>query len=94
VLPAAGTFGNVSRNALRGPNLRTVDFSVFKNQGLFGKLLQLRVEVFNVFNRANFNPPGNPTVFNTDGTYVSGSGRITTLATTPRQIQFGVKYVF
>jgi len=94
VLPAAGTFGNVSRNALRGPNLRTVDFSVFKNQGLFGKLLQLRVEIFNVFDRANFNPPGNPTVFNTDGTYVSGSGRITTLATTPRQIQFGVKYVF
>jgi hypothetical protein len=94
VLPAAGTFGNVRRNSLRGPNLRTVDFSIFKNQGLWGKLLQLRVEMFNLFNRANFNPPGNPAVFNTDGTYVAGSGRITTLATTPRQIQFGVKYVF
>ena len=94
VLPAAGTFGNVRRNSLRGPNLRTVDFSTFKNQALFGKLLQLRVEVFNLFNRANFNPPGNPAVFNTNGTYVPGSGRITTLATTPRQIQFGVKFVF
>jgi hypothetical protein len=94
VLPAAGTFGNVRRNSLRGPNLRAVDFSTFKNQVLFGKLLQLRIEVFNLFNRANFNPPSNPTLFNTDGTYVSGSGRITTLATTPRQVQFGVKFVF
>jgi hypothetical protein len=94
VLPAAGTFGNVRRNALRGPNLRTVDFSTFKNQPLFGKLLQLRVEIFNLFNRANFNPPSNPIVFNTDGTYVAGSGRITTLATTPRQVQLGVKFVF
>ena len=94
VLPAAGTFGNVRRNSLRGPNLREVDFSVFKNQGVMGKLLQLRVEIFNIFNRANFNPPGDPTVFNTDGTYVQGSGRITSLATTPRQVQLGVKFVF
>jgi hypothetical protein len=94
VLPAAGTFGNVRRNSLRGPNLRTVDFSTFKNQALFGKLLQIRVEVFNLFNRANFNPPSNSVVFNADGTYVAGSGRITTLATTPRQVQFGLKFVF
>jgi hypothetical protein len=94
VLPAAGTFGNVRRNSLRGPNLRVVDFSTFKNQQIFGKLLQIRVEIFNLFNRANFNPPSNAIVFNSDGSYVSGAGRITTLATTPRQVQLGLKFVF
>jgi len=94
VLPAAGTFGNVRRNSLRGPDLRVVDFSTFKNQQIFGKLLQIRVEIFNLFNRTNFNPPSNAIVFNSDGSYVSGAGRITTLATTPRQVQFGVKFVF
>ena len=94
VLPAAGTFGNVSRNALRGPNLRLADFSIFKNQPVAKSMLQLRVEIFNLFDRTNFNPPADPRVFNTDGSLVPGSGRITSLATTPRQVQFGIKYLF
>jgi carboxypeptidase family protein len=94
VLPAAGTFGNVRRNSLRGPDLREVDLSIFKNQALFGRMLQIRVETFNLLNRANFNPPSNAVVFNSDGSYVAGAGRITTLATTPRQVQFGVKFAF
>jgi Carboxypeptidase regulatory-like domain/TonB-dependent Receptor Plug Domain/TonB dependent receptor len=93
-LPAAGTFGNVRRNSLRGPNLRVVDFSVFKNQAIARSVLQLRIEVFNLLDRANFNPPSNPSVFNADGTYVPGSGRITSLATPARQVQFGIKYLF
>jgi len=94
VLPAAGTFGNVARNSLRGPNLRVVDFSIFKNQPVARTTLQFRVEVFNLLNRVNFNPPDSPTVFNTDGTYVPGSGRITSLATPARQVQFGIKFLF
>jgi len=94
LLPAAGTFGNVGRNALRGPNLRVADFSVFKNQPVGKSMLQFRVEIFNLLNRANFNPPADPRVFNTDGSLVPGSGRITSLATTPRQVQFGIKYLF
>jgi hypothetical protein len=93
-LPPAGTFGNVRRNSLRGPNLRVVDFSVFKNQAIARSVLQLRIEVFNLLDRANFNPPSNPSVFNADGTYVPGSGRITSLATPARQVQFGIKYLF
>lgn len=42
----------------------------------------------------NFNPPGNPTVFNSNGTYVPGSGQITSLATSARQLQLGVKIIF
>jgi len=52
------------------------------------------VEIFNLFDRTNFNPPADPRVFNTDGSQVPGSGRITSLATTPRQVQFGIKYLF
>jgi len=94
VLPPAGIFGNVARNSLRGPNLRLVDFSIFKNQQIAKSMLQFRIEVFNLLNRENFNPPSDPRVFNTDGTFVPGSGRITSLATPARQIQFGIKYLF
>jgi hypothetical protein len=67
---------------------------MFKNQRVAKSMLQFRVEVFNLFNRDNFNPPADPRVFNTDGTLVPGSGRITSLATPARQVQFGIKYLF
>jgi carboxypeptidase family protein/TonB-dependent receptor-like protein len=94
VLPAARTFGNVRRNALRGPNLRVVDFSTFKNQRVGSAMMQFRVEIFNLFNRANFSPPGNPSVFNSDGSRIPGSGQITSLATPARQLQLGLKFIF
>jgi hypothetical protein len=94
VLPPAGTFGDVRRNSLRGPNLRVVDFSTLKNQQVGKTMLQFRVEVFNLFNRANFTPPSNPFLFNADGTRIPGPGRITTLATPARQVQLGLKFLF
>lgn len=45
-----------------------------------------------VLNRANFGPP-NTTVF-ASGTTSASAGLITTLATNPRQIQFGLKLMF
>jgi hypothetical protein len=67
--------------------------SVFKNTSLSERFkLQFRAEIFNLFNRANFGTP-NATVFS--GTSVSASaGLITSLTTTPRQIQFGLKLAF
>ncbi len=94
VLPAAGTFGDVRRNSLRGPNVRMVDFSMFKNQPVGSTMLQFRVEVFNLFNRANFAPPSNPVLFNADGTRIPGAGRITSLVTPARQVQLGLKFLF
>jgi hypothetical protein len=64
VLPAAGTFGDVRRNVLRGPNLRTVDFLDLQESAGGTMMLQFRVEIFNLFNRANFAPPSNPILFN------------------------------
>ena len=58
-LPAQGTYGNLARNAYYGPWFKTVDLSVFKTTKLDrGMSLQLRVEMFNVFNWINWANPG------------------------------------
>jgi hypothetical protein len=57
------SFGNMRRNQLVAPAYGAVDFSVFKNNRfqLFdhGINTQFRVEMFNLFNRANLAPPDN-----------------------------------
>ena len=56
--PGNGVFGNAGRNILRGPSFAQVDFSIFKNTKLTETTsLQLRMEVFNIFNKANFADP-------------------------------------
>ena len=60
VLPAIGTFGNVGKGSVNGPNLTTWDMGFFKNIPLMGSeryRLQFRAEFFNIFNHANFNDP-------------------------------------
>ena len=57
-IPPAGVFGNAGRNILRGPNFAQVDFSVLKNTRLWENTsLQLRVDIFNLFNHTNFADP-------------------------------------
>lgn len=51
----AGTYGN---NALRGPGFFAVDLSLAKNFDLPQRLkFQLRADMFNAFNRVNYNNP-------------------------------------
>jgi hypothetical protein len=93
ILPAAGTYGNLGRGVFNGPGLADLDLSLFKNTPVSDKAtLQFRAEVFNVLNHANLGTP-NATVFS-GGTINASAGLITTLATAPRQIQFGLKLVF
>ena len=93
VLPAAGTYGNLGRGTLRGPGLADVDLSLFKNTAVSERAsLQFRAEFFNVLNHPNLGTP-NATVFSS-GAVNASAGLITTLATTPRQIQFGLKLIF
>jgi Carboxypeptidase regulatory-like domain/TonB-dependent Receptor Plug Domain len=93
VLPAAGTWGNLGRGVYTGPGLADVDFSIFKNATVSERArLQFRAEFFNLLDRANLGTPS-ATVFS--GASVSPTaGLITTLATTPRQIQIGLKLMF
>jgi len=93
VLPTPGTYGNLGRETLTGPGLVDVDLSLFKNTVITERTnLQFRAEVFNVLNRSNYGPP-NTTVFSS-GTVSPSAGLITTTATSPRQIQLGLKLIF
>jgi hypothetical protein len=87
-LPAQFTFGNAGRNILRGPKFVSTDLSLMKNVPVGGSArLQVRVEMFNIFNNVNY---GNPNaVFDNAAAF----GRITS-AGTMRQIQLGAKLVF
>jgi hypothetical protein len=56
--PAPGTYGNLPRNYLYGPGFADVDFSVIKNTKITERInTQFRVELYNLFNRANLAPP-------------------------------------
>jgi hypothetical protein len=55
---SAHQFGNASRGSLVGPALYNVDFSVFKDFRFSERVtLQLRGEMFNLFNTPQFAPP-------------------------------------
>ena len=93
LLPPTGTFGNVSRGALRGPSAYNVDTSLFKRVAVReGLSLQFRAEFFNILNHANFDTP-NPILFSGTGTNAS-AGVITETANRERQIQFALKLLF
>jgi hypothetical protein len=55
-----GTFGNTTRNFFHGPGFNYTNLSILKNIALSAdgkRYLQLRLEGFNAFNHANFQPP-------------------------------------
>ena len=57
--PAPGTFGDAPRNFLRGPNFQQFDL-ILNKRFKFSETtnLEFRTEIFNIFNRANFDVPG------------------------------------
>lgn len=88
-LQPLGTEGDVGRDSIYGPGLLNVDFSIIKRTKIKERLdSEFRAEFFNLVNRANFGQP-NANVF-TGPT----AGQITTLATSPRQIQFALRLSF
>jgi outer membrane receptor protein involved in Fe transport len=58
-VPAYGTYGNLHRNAIYGPGFEDVDLSLIKNLPIYKERVraQLRVEMFNIFNRVNLAQP-------------------------------------
>lgn len=104
--PQPGTFGNLPRNFLRGPEFWQVDLMFSKDLRFGGtQALQLRAEIFNILNRLNYENPvatlpnGAPGVPFTDaqaGTfgYMLGPLNRTVGLGTARQIQISVRYLF
>ena len=57
-IPLPGTFGDLQRNALRGPSFRQFDLVLNKRFPLTESAnLEFRTEIFNIFNFANFAVP-------------------------------------
>ncbi|GAC1358862.1 MAG: TonB-dependent receptor [Acidobacteriaceae bacterium] len=85
-----GSFGNISRNKYHGPGLIRTDAQLSKNfnyiPGSESKVIQLRIEGYNVFNHTNFkNPDGN--ILDTTFGQITG-------ADIGRQIQLSGKLYF
>jgi hypothetical protein len=94
--PALGQLGNLGRNTLRMPTFRDLDFSVFKNQNVWGEKVkaQLRIEMFNVLNNTNIQAQLR-TIFDSAGNITSGFGTpAAPTVNTSRQIQFGLRLLF
>jgi outer membrane receptor protein involved in Fe transport len=95
--PARGTFGNLPRNALRGPGYWRVDASLFKHIGIGdGRDIEFRFEAVNLFNHVNL---GNPdSEVGVPGSSNTNAGRITSTAygnaDPQRNFQFAVKVRF
>jgi hypothetical protein len=87
VVPAAGTFGNLGRNSVRGPGAWGTDFSVLKNFRFFeDKTIQFRAESYNVLNHPNLNNP-NLNMRNTDFNKIINKGG-------NRTMQIGLRFLF
>ncbi len=57
-LPAPGTFGNLGRNALKGPQLAQLDLTLDKKFRVTERAnLEFRAEIYNILNHANFAVP-------------------------------------
>jgi hypothetical protein len=85
----------VGSRVLIGPKTITSDWSLSKVLRLGSdQRLELRAEVFNLFNRANFAVPTNRAIFRAAGQRVATAGVITKTVTPSRQMQFGIKYLF
>jgi hypothetical protein len=93
VQPPAGQFGNAGRNIMTGPGLQNLDFSMYKNIILRKEShrLQLRAEVFNLFNHPNFDIPSHVFESPNFGQVLSENAYGNK---PPRQIQLGIKYIF
>jgi hypothetical protein len=96
--PAAGTYGNLGRNALYGPGFGSIDVSVFKRTPITERIRsEVRVEIFNISNRTNW---ANPNATFTSGSF--GQLTVTKNGTTgaglgfgePRNTQLSLKIIF
>ena len=84
-------YGDLGRNTFRGLFEQNWDFSIGKNFSLTeSQKLEFRSEFFNLWNHPNFANPSQVDVSGNPATF----GAITSMAGTPRIIQFSLRYGF
>lgn len=92
----AGTnrFGNAGRDIVIGPDYRNFDLSLIKRFTVWERVRgELRWEIFNLFNRPNFDNPGGGAPANDIASPVFGQLQ-STLPASERIMQFGLKLNF
>lgn len=95
---AAGTFGNLGRDAFYGPNFGSWDFSVFKRTPITERVnTEFRVEILNLLNKTNW---ANPTATLTSASFGqltqtrNGSSAPGLGFGEPRNVQLALKLIF
>ena len=82
-----GFFGNSARAPISGPGLSNFDIGIQKEFPVSeSKFFQLRVEMFNAFNHAQFRNP--------NGNAANRNFGLVSAARQPRLVQIGLKFVF
>ena len=96
-LPTGQFLGNLGRNAVIGPGVASVDFTLMKETkvSMLGESgsLQFRWELFNLFNRPNFGYPSLQ-LYDRTGKVPADAGRIEDTRVNARQMQFAVRMSF
>jgi hypothetical protein len=94
--PARGVAGDSPRDVIRMPGLHNSDITVFKNIPLDGggRRLQLRWEIYNVFNHTQFNAVDRTARFDAAGNQVNARFGQVTSTRAPRIMQIAVRFVF
>ena len=86
-MPAPLTFGNAGRNILAGPGFGSLDVAVVRSLRLSEQgRVELRLEAFNLTNRANFDLP--------ERTFGQATFGRSLSAGQARQLQLGLRFSF
>ena len=101
-LQPRGRLGTLGRNTMIGPGFATLDISLTRTVPITEQHgLQFRLEVFNLFNRANFSHPqnrgagGGVIIFNNlSGVPIGNAATIFSTTSSSRQLQLGMRYTF
>jgi hypothetical protein len=100
LLDPGSAFGNMSRNAVRGPGFENLDLSAIKHTKITERLTtEFRVEAFNLLNHPNL---AQPITAGSIGANMTNSlfGKITSTrfptgdSGSSRQLQFALKFLF
>ncbi len=93
--PAAGTFGDLGRNAFRAPGISDVDLALAKDIPFTERVkLRLRADAFNVVNRAQYGAPNANLSASNFGVITSTISSYATGRGTPREFQLSAKVSF
>ncbi len=85
----SGTFGNVPRNGMRGPDWKDFSMAIQRRIAFTDRMaLSLRWDIFNVFNTTNFGIP------NRNIADAAVFGTISSLAGDPRTMQLSARFTF